>query len=127
MRPASQTPPHSEAQAGLQYQAASHSAGRNKTTFSSVFIWTRNTRSQIAQAEVFLKFENLQFTSSFKERGALNRLCTLTAHERSRGVIAVSAGNHAQGVAFHAHRLGIPAVIVMPRFSPAVKIERTRG
>jgi threonine dehydratase len=76
---------------------------------------------------VFLKFENLQFTSSFKERGALNRLSTLSAQERSRGVIAVSAGNHAQGVAFHAHRLGIPAVIVMPRFSPAVKIERTRG
>jgi len=92
----------------------------------SPFLHSR-TLSQIAQAEVFLKFENLQFTSSFKERGALNRLSTLSAQERSRGVIAVSAGNHAQGVAFHAHRLGIPAVIVMPRFSPAVKIERTRG
>jgi len=85
------------------------------------------TLSQIAQADVFLKFENLQFTSSFKERGALNRLCTLNGHERERGVIAVSAGNHAQGVAFHAQRLGIPAVIVMPRFTPLIKIERTRS
>jgi threonine dehydratase len=85
------------------------------------------TLSQIAQAEVWLKFENLQFTASFKERGALNRLSTLSAQERSRGVIAVSAGNHAQGVAFHAQRMAIGAVIVMPRFSPSVKVERTRG
>jgi threonine dehydratase len=85
------------------------------------------TLSQITGAEVFLKFENLQFTSSFKERGALNKLSTLTSEQRARGVIAVSAGNHAQGVAYHAQRLGIPAVIVMPRFTPTVKIERTRG
>ncbi len=85
------------------------------------------TLSQITGAQVYLKFENLQFTSSFKERGALNRLSQLNADEQRRGVIAVSAGNHAQGVAYHAQRLGIPAVIVMPRFTPAVKIERTRG
>ena len=85
------------------------------------------TLSEITGAEVYLKFENLQFTASFKERGALNKLSTLTAEQKARGVIAVSAGNHAQGVAYHAQRLGIPAVIVMPRFSPMVKIERTRG
>ena len=85
------------------------------------------TLSEITGAEVYLKFENLQFTASFKERGALNKLSTLTPEQKSRGVIAVSAGNHAQGVAYHAQRLGIPAVIVMPRFTPMVKIERTRG
>ena len=85
------------------------------------------TLSEITGAEVYLKFENLQFTASFKERGALNKLSTLTAAQKARGVMAVSAGNHAQGVAYHAQRLGIPAVIVMPRFSPMVKIERTRG
>jgi threonine dehydratase len=85
------------------------------------------TLSQITGAEVYLKFENLQFTASFKERGALNRLLALTDDERLRGVIAVSAGNHAQGVAYHAQRMGVPAVIVMPRFTPTVKVERTRG
>jgi len=85
------------------------------------------TLSQITGAEIWLKFENLQFTSSFKERGALNCLAQLTDEQRRRGVIAVSAGNHAQGVAYHAQRLGIPAVIVMPRYTPMVKIERTRG
>jgi threonine dehydratase len=85
------------------------------------------TLSQITGAEVYLKFENLQFTASFKERGALNKLSLLTPQQRQAGVIAVSAGNHAQGVAYHAQRLGIPAVIVMPRFTPMVKIERTRG
>ena len=85
------------------------------------------TLSQITGAEVYLKFENLQFTASFKERGALNKLSLLTPAQRAKGVIAVSAGNHAQGVAYHAERLGIPAVIVMPRFTPMVKIERTRG
>jgi threonine dehydratase len=85
------------------------------------------TLSQITGADVYLKFENLQFTASFKERGALNRLSQLNAEQRQRGVIAVSAGNHAQGVAYHAQRMGIPAVIVMPRFTPMVKVERTRG
>ncbi len=85
------------------------------------------TLSQIIGAEVYLKFENLQFTASFKERGALNCLAQLTDAQRSSGVIAVSAGNHAQGVAYHAQRMGVPAVIVMPRFTPTVKVERTRG
>jgi threonine dehydratase len=84
------------------------------------------TLSSIAGCEVFLKFENLQFTASFKERGALNKLAQLTDEERARGVLAVSAGNHAQGVAYHAQRLGLPATIVMPRFAPAVKVENTR-
>ncbi len=85
------------------------------------------TLGELLGCEVFLKFENLQFTASFKERGALNKIAQLTADERARGVLAVSAGNHAQGVAYHAQRLGIPATIVMPRFAPAVKVERTRG
>jgi threonine dehydratase len=85
------------------------------------------TISRIAGAQVFLKFENLQFTASFKERGACNKLAQLSDLERSRGVIAMSAGNHAQGVAYHAQRLGLRAVIVMPRFTPGVKVERTRS
>lgn len=84
------------------------------------------TLSGIAGAQVFLKFENLQFTASFKERGALNKLLSLDRSQRAAGVIAVSAGNHAQGVAYHAKRLEIPAVIVMPRFTPHVKVEHTR-
>lgn len=85
------------------------------------------TLSQIAGCQVFLKFENLQFTASFKERGACNKLVQLTPAEQRRGVIAMSAGNHAQGVAYHAQRLGLRAVIVMPRFTPGVKVERTRS
>jgi threonine dehydratase len=84
------------------------------------------TLSDIFGAEIWLKFENLQFTASFKERGALNRMLTLSEAERAKGVIAVSAGNHAQGVAYHAQRMGVPAVIVMPRFTPTVKIANTR-
>src|SRR4029450_1734694 len=85
------------------------------------------TRSRIAKADVWVKFENLQFTASFKERGALNTLLQLTDEEKKRGVIAMSAGNHAQGVAYHAGRLGIPATIVMPSFTPNTKVEHTRG
>lgn len=85
------------------------------------------TLSQLVGCQVFLKFENLQYTASFKERGACNKLAQLSAEERARGVIAMSAGNHAQGVAYHAQRLGLRAVIVMPRFTPGVKVERTRG
>lgn len=85
------------------------------------------TLSQLTGAQIYLKFENLQYTASFKERGACNKLAQLSADERRRGVIAMSAGNHAQGVAYHAQRLGVRAVIVMPRFTPGVKTERTRG
>lgn len=81
--------------------------------------------SKICGCEVWVKFENLQFTASFKERGALNKLNTLSADERKRGVIAMSAGNHAQGVAYHAGRLGIPATIVMPEGTPFIKVEHT--
>ena len=84
------------------------------------------TLSEILGAEIWLKFENLQFTAAFKERGAFNRLAALSADERKRGVIAMSAGNHAQGVAYHAKRLGIRATIVMPVGTPMVKIENTR-
>ncbi len=86
------------------------------------------TLGQILGAQIFLKFENLQFTASFKERGALNKLASLIdSGTPMRGVIAASAGNHAQGVAHHAQRLGLRAVIVMPVGTPAVKVERTRG
>jgi threonine dehydratase len=85
------------------------------------------TLSAITGAEVVLKLENLQFTGSFKDRGALVRLMDLASRERRRGVIAMSAGNHAQAVAYHAQRLGIPAVIVMPRFTPNIKVQRTRA
>ncbi len=86
------------------------------------------TLGQIVGCRVFLKFENLQFTASFKERGALNKLSQLLASGQPlKGVIAASAGNHAQGVAHHAQRLGLRAVIVMPQHTPTVKVERTRG
>lgn len=85
------------------------------------------TLSEITGAEVFVKFENLQFTASFKERGALNKLLDLDAAARRAGVIAISAGNHAQGVAYHAQRLGIPATIVMPANTPFVKVSHTEA
>ncbi len=85
------------------------------------------TLSDIAGAEIWVKFENLQFTASFKERGALNKLRKLTPEERARGVVAMSAGNHAQGVAYHAGRLGIPATIVMPEGTPFIKVELTEN
>ncbi|MEW6689099.1 MAG: pyridoxal-phosphate dependent enzyme, partial [Pseudomonadota bacterium] len=84
------------------------------------------TLSQLTGAEVWLKFENLQFTASFKERGALNKLLALGEGARRRGVIAMSAGNHAQGVAYHAARLGVRAVIVMPRGTPNSKVHSTQ-
>ncbi len=85
------------------------------------------TLSELTGAEIWLKFENLQFTAAYKERGALNKLLSLDAAQRARGVIAASAGNHAQGLAYHARRLGIPVTIVMPRFAPAVKVRQTEG
>ena len=85
------------------------------------------TLSEILGAEVWLKFENLQFTAAYKERGALNKLLQLSPEERARGVIAASAGNHAQAVAYHAKRLGIPATIVMPETTPTVKVTQTAG
>ena len=90
------------------------------------FVLSR-TLSTLLGCEIWLKFENQQFTASYKERGALNKLASLSAAERAAGVIAMSAGNHAQGVAYHASRLAIPATIVMPEGTPAVKVENTRA
>jgi threonine dehydratase len=84
-----------------------------------------HTLSEVLDTDIVVKFENLQFTASFKERGALNRLLTLTDDERTCGVVAMSAGNHAQAVARHATRLGIDATIVMPSHTPFVKVQRT--
>ena len=83
--------------------------------------------SALCGAEVFVKYENLQFTNSFKDRGAYLKLASLNAEERKRGVIAMSAGNHAQAVAYHARRLDIPAVIVMPKATPFVKVGNTEA
>ena len=90
---------------------------------------TRYSRrlSQLTGAEVWVKFDNLHFTGSFKERGALNRLLQLTPDERKRGVVAASAGNHAQALAYHGGRLGVPVTIVMPEGTPFVKIDGTRA
>src|SRR3546814_8986738 len=83
------------------------------------------TLSEVLGTDVVLKFENLQFIAAFKERGALNKLLTLTDEERACGVVAMPAGNHAQAVARHATRLGIDATIVMPASTPFVKVHRT--
>lgn len=83
--------------------------------------------SELTGAEVLVKHENMQATASFKERGAVNKLLSLSEAERKRGVIAMSAGNHAQAVAYHAKRFGIPATIVMPETTPLVKVENTRA
>jgi threonine dehydratase len=89
---------------------------------------TRRSRtlSEITGAEIWIKFENLQFTAAFKERGALNKLLQMSASEKQRGVIAASAGNHAQALAYHAQALGVPTTIVMPSATPFVKVEQTR-
>jgi threonine dehydratase len=83
--------------------------------------------SALSGAEIYVKYENLQVTNSFKERGALTKLCSLTQAARAQGVIAMSAGNHAQAVAYHAARLKIPATIVMPVTTPLVKVVATQA
>jgi len=85
------------------------------------------TLSEICGCNVWLKFENLQFTAAYKERGALNALLLLTQEQRDRGVIAASAGNHAQGLSYHGTRLGVPVTIVMPRTTPTVKVMQTES
>lgn len=85
------------------------------------------TLSAITGAEVWLKFENLQFTAAYKERGALNALLQMDPDQRARGVIAASAGNHAQGLAYHGARLGVPVTIVMPKTTPTVKVQQTQS
>ena len=111
----------------LRFQDIEQAAGRLSGHLLETPCVESRTLSQITGAQIFLKFENLQYTASFKERGACNKLSQLTSQERQRGVIAMSAGNHAQGVAYHAQRLGVRAMIVMPRFTSGVKVERTRG
>ncbi|MHA6722780.1 threonine ammonia-lyase [Sphingomonas sp. RS2018] len=85
------------------------------------------TLSALTGANVWIKFENLQFTAAYKERGALNTLLQLDDVARAKGVIAASAGNHAQGLAYHGNRLGVPVTIVMPRLTPTVKVMQTEG
>jgi threonine dehydratase len=85
------------------------------------------TLSQMTGAEIWVKFENLQFTAAYKERGALNKLLLMDVGVRARGVIAASAGNHAQAVAYHGARLGVPVTIVMPRTTPSIKVMQTEG
>lgn len=104
-------------------------AARERITGAIVRTPTLRSRtlSELTGADVYLKFENLQFTAAYKERGALNKLLLLTEEQRARGVIAASAGNHAQGLAYHGARLGIPVTIVMPKSTPTVKVQQTEG
>ena len=85
------------------------------------------TLSQLTGANIYLKFENLQFTAAYKERGALNALLLMPEEARNRGVIAASAGNHAQGLSYHGTRLGVPVTIVMPKTTPTVKVMQTEA
>ena len=85
------------------------------------------TLSEVTGADVWVKFENLQFTAAYKERGALNKLLLMDEARRARGVIAASAGNHAQAVAYHGRRLGVPVTIVMPKPTPTIKVMQTEG
>jgi threonine dehydratase len=110
----------------ISLQAIRAAAARIQGAVERTPFLPSQTLSRLTGCELHLKFENLQFTASFKERGALNKLASLSEAERKRGVIAMSAGNHAQAVAYHAARLGIPAVIVMPKGSPNTKIKNTK-
>jgi threonine dehydratase len=102
-------------------------AGRIKGAVIRTPMMKSETLSAIVDAEVWLKFENLQFTAAYKERGALNKLLQLSDEERKQGVVAASAGNHAQAVAYHGRRLGIPVTIVMPVSTPMIKVTQTEG
>ena len=104
---------------------AAHDRIRNRVQFSPCA--RSETLSRLSGVDAYLKLENHQFTGSFKERGALNRLLVLGPDEKARGLIAASAGNHAQGVAYHAGRLGLAATIVMPETTPIIKVASTRA
>ena len=110
----------------LSIEAIRAAAARIEGAIERTPFLPSHTLSRLTGCKLHLKFENLQFTASFKERGALNKLLSLSEAERRRGVIAMSAGNHAQAVAYHAARLGIPATIVMPKGSPNTKIRNTQ-
>ncbi|HTK36120.1 MAG TPA: threonine ammonia-lyase [Caulobacteraceae bacterium] len=111
----------------IDFEQIEAAAARLKGHIERTPMRQSRTLSEITGAEVWVKFENLQFTAAYKERGALNKLLQLTEAERTRGVIAASAGNHAQGLAYHGARLGIPVTIVMPRTTPMIKVEHTRA
>ena len=104
---------------------AAHARIRDQIVHTPTLV--SRTLSDLTGATVYLKFENLQFTAAYKERGALNTLLLLSDEAKAAGVIAASAGNHAQGLAYNANRLGIPATIVMPRNTPTVKVVQTEG
>src|SRR5437764_12638143 len=108
----------------LTYDAILSAAARLKGHIERTPCRHSRPLSEMTGAEVWVKFENLQFTAAYKERGALNKLLQLTETEKKRGVIAASAGNHSQGLAYHAARLGIPVTIVMPRSTPFVKVQQ---
>jgi threonine dehydratase len=110
----------------LDLAAIQAAAGRLKGQIERTPCRHSKTLSKITGAEVWVKFENLQFTAAYKERGALNKLMLLSEAEKKQGVIAASAGNHAQGLAYHGARLGVPVTIVMPRTTPFVKVQHTR-
>jgi len=107
--------------------AVTEAAAALKGAIAHTPVITAAAISELVGAEVYLKLETLHRTGSFKERGALAKLLTLDASARRAGVVAMSAGNHAQGVAYHADRLGIPATIVMPEGTPFIKIDRTEA
>jgi threonine dehydratase len=121
--------PSAATAAGLPVTLADIRAAQARIGDSIVRTPTMHSRtlSELTGAKVYLKFENLQFTAAYKERGALNTLLLLDAESRKRGVIAASAGNHAQGLAYHGNRLGIPVTIVMPKPTPTVKVQQTEG
>ena len=110
----------------LDLAAIQAAAGRLKGQVERTPCRYSKTLSKITGAEVWVKFENLQFTAAYKERGALNKLMLLSDAEKAQGVIAASAGNHAQGLAYHGARLGVPVTIVMPKTTPFVKVQHTR-
>lgn len=110
----------------IDFHAIEAAAGRIKPEiYESPLVHTK-TLSRLTGNEIYLKLENLQMTGSFKERGALNRILTMTAEEKRRGVVAASAGNHGQAVAYHAALRGIPVQIWMPRYTPLIKLDATR-
>jgi threonine dehydratase len=110
----------------VSFEDIQRAAARIKGQVERTPLRHSRTLSEITGAEVWIKFENQQFTAAYKERGALNKLLQLTDSEKKRGVIAASAGNHAQGLAYHGARLGVPVTIVMPRTTPFVKVQQTR-
>lgn len=111
----------------LQFSDIQAAAARIKGQVERTPLRHSRTLSEITGAQVWVKFENQQFTAAYKERGALNKLLQLSDIDRKRGVVAASAGNHAQGLAYHGTRLGIPVTIVMPVSTPFVKVEQTRA